>query len=377
MASDRPTQTFAPSVWRSIPFIRGVAIAAVILCHATERSLGIIGLLDGKPVEQPVWEVIVELMVRGTAAVAVPAFFFVSGFMVFRFSKTRKAAWAAARSIAVRYCLWAIPGYVVLAIVHKKLDIGAVLLDFVTDGPYGGTYWFLVVLFQLCVVAPLLVRWVEKSFVSATLSCVGLQLLVSAHFYVVIVQSGLAVPSRNALARLPFYLGGMIVSSRSDEIVQFLSARRRWLEAIAIGSQLLVLAECVLWGLWAGDGSPRSWIYGDDKLAVSISTVALLAWWVARPSRKTRVSAWLEAMGTQSMAILLMSDLFFAATVPTLWHAGELFGMPRLPPGVVPGYMRSLWIAVPFLVAGLAGPLLSAKAIERFFGRGARKFLFG
>lgn len=377
MESDRPPQAAPPSVWRSIPFIRGVAIAAVIVSHSIERSLGVIGLRDGTPVKQPVWEIIVELFVRAPAAAAVPAFFFVSGFMVFRFSKTRKAAWAAARSIAVRYCLWSIPGYVVLAIVHKQLDMRAVVVDFVTDGPYGGTYWFLVVLFQLCVVAPLLVRWVEKGFTSATLSCLGLQLLVSAHFYLVIVQSGEVVPSRNALSRLPFYLGGMIVSSRSDEITAFLAARRRWLEPIAIGSQLLVMAECVLWGFWRGDGSPRSWVYGDDKLAISISTVALLAWWIARPSRKTRVSGWFEAMGTQSMTILLMSDLFFAAMVPILWHGGELFGMPKLPPGVVPGYMRSLWIAIPFLVAGLGGPLVTAKAIERLFGRGARKFVFG
>ena len=77
------------------------------------------------------------------------------------------------------------------------------------------------------------------------------------------------------------------------------------------------------------------------------------------------------------MTILLMSDLCFYAMSPVLWHAGELFGMPRLPPGVVPAHMRSLWTAAPLLIAGLAGPLLTAKAVERLFGRAARRFVFG
>jgi hypothetical protein len=133
----------------------------------------------------------------------------------------------------------------------------------------------------------------------------------------------------------------------------------------------------MLWGVLRADGSPRSWVYGDDKLAVAFGTLALLAWWVARPVRRTRAGAWFDALGTQSMAILLMSDLWFYAMAPLFWHIGEVFGMPKLPPGVVPGYMRSLWIMGPFLIAGLAGPLLTAKAVERVFGRAARRFVFG
>jgi surface polysaccharide O-acyltransferase-like enzyme len=365
-----------PSLVRNVPVIRGAAIALVILNHSVSFSLGIAGILTARPPGWPAWRSAFELLVLGLSQQCIPAFFFASGFFMYRFSRTWPAARASARSIATRYLLWSIPGYVVIAIATRSFDARAVAISLLDRGPYYGTYWFLVVLFQLSLAAPLLARWVDRSPRTALLSCLALQLTVSAVFYVRAFGGWVTEP-HFVLWRVPFLLAGMLVSARSEDVVRWLVERRRKVAAVALLCQVLPLAESVAWGLWRGDGSVTSFLFGLDKLTITIAAIAAVAWSLTLRSEPSPVRARLSTLGMSSLAILLASDLFFAATVRVVWHAGHWAGLPASPPGVAPPYMTSFWLAPLLFVAGLLGPLVAAGAVERLFGKPARRLLFG
>lgn len=363
-------------MWRNIPVIRGAAIAAMILTHSIEFSLGTAGVLALRPAGWPPWQTAVELVGRALGPQCIPVFLFASGFFMYRFSRTWAAAWGSARTIVTRYALWAVPGYAVLILVQRKMGIGEALLSFVQKGPYYGTYWFLVLLFQLCLVAPLLARWVDRSWRAALVFSLALQAAASVHHYWSLWH-GQEPAWRFALWRLPFFFAGMIVSARSEPVVAWLAAHHRRLGWLALLSQGVLLVECVLLGHWFGDGSVGSWVYAQDKVAIVLSSAALLAWSLALPAGAGRVRGWLNALGMNSMAVLLASDLFFNVTGRVLWHLGAWLGLPAPSPGVAPDYMRTVAIAVPYLVAGLLGPLAVAAAVERLWGKPARRLVFG
>jgi surface polysaccharide O-acyltransferase-like enzyme len=354
-----------PSVWRNIPAIRGAAIAGMIVTHSIEFSLGIAGVLDARPADWPPWQSFVELVGRALGPQCVPVFLFASGFFMYRFSKTWSAAWGSARGIAIRYVLWALPGYAFLLLVQKEMGPADAVLSFLQKGPYYGTYWFLVLLFQLCLAAPLLARWVDASLRSAVAFGIALQVVASAHHYWSVGQ-GVEPAWRFVLWRLPFFLAGMIVSSRSERVAGWLAGRRRQLTVLLVLSQLALVAECVL---------VRS--YAQDKVTLVLASLLVLAWALTLPAEGGRVRSWLGTLGMNSMAVLLASDLFFGAMGRLLWHAGHWLGLPAPPPGEAPAYMRTVVMAVPFLLAGLVGPLLVAHAVERLFGKPARRLVFG
>lgn len=353
-----------PSIWRNIPAIRGAAIAGMVVTHSIEFSLGVAGILDDRPAGWPRWQTAIEVVGRALGPQCIPVFLFASGFFMYRFSRTWSAAWGSARSIAVRYVMWSLPGYLFLLLVERETGLAEVILSFLTKGPYYGTYWFLVLLFQLSLAAPLLARWVDASPRSAVAFAVGLQLIASAHYYWSIAH-GVEPAWRFVLWRLPSFMAGMIVSARSDDVAGWLHARRGTVAILLVLSQLALVAESVLLS------------YAQDKVSLVLASALLLAWSLPRPARSGRVRAWLATLGMNSMAVFLASDLLFAATVRLVWHAGAWLGLPAPPPGVAPAYMRTVLVAVPFLLAGLAGPLLLASAVERLLGKPARRLVFG
>jgi hypothetical protein len=337
----------------------------MVVTHSIEFSLGLSGVIDRRPADWPAWQSGVELVGRALGPQCIPVFLFASGFFMYRFSRTWSAAWASARGIAIRYAMWALPGYAFLLLVQRKIGPGDALLSFVRTGPYYGTYWFLVLLFQLCLVAPLLARLVDASLRSAIGLAVAVQVAATAHLYWSVAH-GLDPAWRFVLWRLPFFLLGMIVSSRSDRVVAWLVARRRRLAALAIASQGALVVECLLVG-----------VYAQDKVTLVVGSLLLIAWSLTLAPRKTLPRAWLADLGMNSMAVLLASDAFFAVAGRLLWHAGEWLGLPAPPPGAAPAYMKTIALAVPFLIAGLAGPLLAARLVERLFGKPARRLVFG
>lgn len=365
-----------PSVWRNIPVIRGAAIAAMLVTHSIEFSLGSAGVLEARPAGWPLWQTLVELVGRSLGPQCIPVFVFASGFFMYRFSRTWKAAWGSARTIISRYAMWSLPGYALLVLVQKEMGPREAVLSFLERGPYYGTYWFLVLLFQLCLAAPLLARWVDAAPRSVVVACVGLQAVASAHLYWRL-SLDLEPAWRFALWRLPFFLAGMVVSSRSDVVLDWLAQRRGRLVALALLSQVAAVAESVLLGRWFGDGSPGSWTYAQDKVTLVLSSLALLAWSFALPAGNGRARRWLGSLGMNSMAVLLASDLCFWVVIRVLWHGGAWLGLPAPSPGVAPAYMQTILVAVPYLAAGLVGPLALAHGVERFLGKPIRRLVFG
>lgn len=375
LAASEPT---LPSIVRNVPVIRGAAMALVILNHSVLYSLGVVGVLDSRPPDWPGWRWAIELVVFSLTEQSIPAFFFASGFFMYRFTRSWPAAKASAKAIARSYLLWAVPGYVLLAVLHRHVDLRATVLSFLTQGPYFGTYWFLLCLFQMSLLAPLLVRWVGRSPGTVLAATVGLQLAASAILYVGTLRGTYDVAQvRIVVFRMPFVLLGMLVSAHSDQVVRFLVARRRQVAFLAAAAQLLPVLEGVAWGHVRGDGSPTLWLYGVDKISLVLAAAAALAWSLTLRSDPTPVRGRLTSVGMHSMAILLASDLCFMATARVIWHAGAWLGMPAPAPGVAPTYMRAVWMCLPLYAAGMLGPLVIADAVERALGKQSRKLLFG
>jgi surface polysaccharide O-acyltransferase-like enzyme len=365
-----------PSVVRNVPVIRGAAIAAVILDHSVEFTLAVSGVLAAPPPDWPRSEMLAALAVRSLAPQCVAAFFFAAGFFAFRFTSGWPAARTGARSIALRYALWAIPGYAYVAWVQRGVDWKGMAVSFLTAGPYYGTYWFLVVLFQLTLLAPLLARLVRRSTAWAIALCVVAQAITTALSYWEVAHGDVA-NSRVVLARIPFFLAGMLVSAHADTVVRAVLPHRTWIGWFALAAQGLMVAEAVLVGRWLGDGAPRTWDLGMDRLSMVIGDVAVIAWAITLPAREGRVRALLTRLGVGSLAIFLAGDLFYTVGHRLLWHLGVWAGLPKPPPGAVPVFLHSVWLAPIFVALCLIGPLAAAAAVERLLGKPARRFIFG
>jgi len=129
----------------SIDAARGVAIALVVLTHATLRSLG-----------QPAAEQL--LWYQAIVAFDMPLFMFVAGFLLFRPATLRVGALTRSRalSLLVPYFVWMAINCATDAIVAPAAA-GQRLLQGLVDPRVGGP-WFLYVLFECIVIFALLTK---------------------------------------------------------------------------------------------------------------------------------------------------------------------------------------------------------------------------
>jgi surface polysaccharide O-acyltransferase-like enzyme len=369
----------APAVaWKNIGVLRGVAMFLVVFQHSTHWVFSIRRItLETQPMSA--LEGLVEVIGRGLSPVAMPAFLFVTGYFVARFSASRPAAWTAARRMAVRYTFWTIPGFAFFALRDHRFDVQEALYAFVTGGPFI-SYWFFPLIVALLLAAPALVRACER-WPRAMLGLgVAIQAALVIAFYVEMHTgwSSRFLFNHAPYMRLPFFLYGVLFSRRADPILAALGRHRRVLGATVAALAAATVAEAIVIGSTARDGSPAAWgevTFNFDGIFLHLLQVAFVAWLISVPSRDTRFRAAAQDVGLHSMAILLLSDAVLIVFMTGLWQAGYLFG--PLQPEIPPTYMLSAWWLPLMAAAGVLVPVLVQRGAERVVGKRVGNLLFG
>ena len=378
-ARARAVPAAPPAVaWKNIGVLRGIAIFLVVFQHATHWVFSIRRItLDTQPMSA--LEGLLEVAGRSLNPVAVPAFLFVTGYFVARFSASRPAAWAAARRTAVRYALWTIPGFAFFALRDHGVDVQQALHAFVTGGPFM-SYWFFPLFVALLLAAPAVVRACDRWPGAMLALGISIQATLVIAFYVELHTgwSSRFLFNHAPYMRLPFFVYGVLFSRRADAILGALSRHRRALGAAVAILAMATVAEAIALGSTARDGSPASWgevAFNFDGIFLHLLQATFVAWLISVPSRGTRFRAAAQEIGLHSMAILLLSDAVLIVCMTGLWQAGYLFG--PLQPGIPPAYMLSAWWLPLIAAAGVLVPLLVQRGAERVVGKRVGNLLFG
>ena len=354
--------------------MRGIGIVLVALNHA---SMGAFGVLREAPkvVGLSAIQVVVEVLAKSLTPVCLPLFLCASGFFTYRFSSTWTLAAGNARRILQRYLLWSIPGFVVvLALANHPLDWNDTLSTFVGGGPWP-TYWFLILLVQLSLLAPLLAKLVAR----APGLALGLAILLQVGAIAVasLAAMGHAVlPSHLVVLHLHFFLAGMLLSARGASLVTWVVAHRPLVGVLLTVLGLASCAESVWLGDVFGDGSPGSFVYAGERVSLQLFAVVLILFIAALPSSTGPWHKALDWVGLRSLAVLLMMDPAVRLTTAALWHVDQiLFGVVRQD-AVPPAWMLNVALVPVLFVVAIGVPIATFHVIDTRLGKGVRAFMF-
>ncbi len=369
-------------VWKNIGVLRGVAICLVVVHHATHWVYSTRRLvLASHPMSA--WEGVVEVCGRGLPPVSVPAFLFASGYFVARFSSGWQAARSGALRVATRYLMWWAIGFAFFALARRELDLHDVLPHFLFGGPFIA-YWFFPLIIQLLLVAPLLVAGCRRWPLAMAAAGAVIQALCIGFYYATVFR-GLPHTflwsqwNHVAVAKLPFFIYGILFSQHADRALAWLEPRRGILGWAAASMALVTCAEAVLLGRLAGDGGPASWggtIMTSESASLHLFAWVAVAWVITRPSRPGGIREWLNGVGLKSLGILLLHDPVLIVCVNALWQARRLLGIAT-PAGIPPPYMLTPWWLPLAVGAGVGVPLVAMRWTERLLGKRAAAFLYG
>lgn len=365
-----------PVVWKNIARLRGVAIALVVLNHATMAATGLIrGHLKGPGAfhQSDIW---VEVLLRNFTPVCLPLFLFAVGYFTFRFQKNWKSALASARTSGIRYVLWSLVAYGIIALLHHEIHPAEVLQGVVLGGPFPA-YWFLVLAIEFALAAPLLSRLVTTWPAIALLTAVLAQCLASAMCYT--GRDGIPVlsDSHSLLHNLPSLLLGMLASSRGDSVVAILAPRRKWL-FLGVGVFFVVTCAETLWlGPQLNDGTITTYVYDVDKASFVPFALCTLGALITATPDQSWLRNKLDWLGLRSLALLLLVDPCIDAMRRLLWHANALVHFSLAHTEAPPLWMQRTWTILPIFLAGLFLPLAVVEATDRFLGKRIKKFIFG
>lgn len=356
--------------------MRGLGIALVALNHAAVAAFAVMRVLPEG--ERLSWfEEAVELLAKSLSPACLPTFLFASGYFTYRFSANWKAASATALRIFLRYLLWAIPSFaLIIAIGDQPFRWKDTLVSFVGGGPWP-SYWFLILLIQLSLVAPWVAKGVKARPNTAIWLCILLQVAATAAEYVTTAGHAILPSAHLAIVNLPFFTFGMIFSARASTFVPWLVARRGLLSVLVLLSAAASCAESVWLGRVFGDGTSATYIYNAERVSILLFALSSICWLVTLPAKQSKVRELLDWVGLRSVAVLLMMDMCIRVAVSGLWHVERIaFGSTR-PSSVPPPWMQNVGLLVVLGAVSLVVPVLTYHLVETRIGKRARSFLFG
>jgi surface polysaccharide O-acyltransferase-like enzyme len=361
--------------------LNGVAILGVILFHAT--GFGFTAMFSWahryRPVMSPNYDEIGTLtyyalrLVEQFVVFSIPAFLFVSGFFVSVLAGRRarvdpRAIVARIRSLLPPYLLWSL---VVLAAaaVQGRILPPARYVALIATGATGPNYYYVPLLIQLYLVAPvivLLAKWNWKVLLAVTAT---LHVVVCLLQYVVVLGLDIPVLTTVAIA-LPKWLFvvhvfwftlGAVVGFEQPLFRSFLTDTRWVWPACAICLLILGVAEWELLLRWSGS----AWRENRVTLIDGLYAASFIFTFLAFADVRLPFSQLLASLGGKSFGIYLIHGLAMDYVARSLYH-------------VAPWILgRQLLFQPIILVAGLLVPLLLMEAVRRSPVRSVYAYVFG
>lgn len=348
----------------------------VALNHSTLATVGFMRGPVGAAGPERLGDRLVEMFFQNITPLSLPMFIFASGYYAARFHQQWASALASARTTTIRYLIWSISGYAILAIAHRHLDLLDTLHGLVTNGPFSA-YWFLVMFIEMTLITPLLSRLVTRSPWLALSVAIAAQAFSSFLTYRGLAGSPEFLNPHTVPRNLSPFLLGMLFSIHSSTITPRLEKRRTWLMAGAVVFFAVSLAETVALSQAFGDGTIRTYSYDVGRASFVLCSLFSIGAIVTAAPKYPRIRSYLDWLGARSLALLLLLDPVLTIAVWALWHANDLIHFKFQHTTIPPVWTQGTWTTVPLLVTGLLIPLLTVELVGHWGGKNAKKFLFG
>lgn len=366
---------------RRFLLLNGVSIVSVILFHAAGWGFTAMYSWAGRYMPGATMETIgrtpnyygLNVLVQ-LGVFAIPAFLFVSGYFVsavysqLEFRESWRRLLARVGVLIIPYLVWsaiALAGRAVEGRLGFLQNLPAILLT----GGATPAYYYVPLLIQLYVLAPLLVRWARRRSTSMFVTFLLLQLAIYAKNYAALVfpESTLVasiaqlIPKWLFVSYLFWFSAGILASTHVRLIERWATSFRHVAGYVVIGLFLSGYLEWELLGRWTG----QIWMPHYETLIDGLYSVAVILavlGWVSAPRGLTR---WLNLLGERSYGIYLIHPI-------VMEYAAR--GVYRLAPGL----LNQGWFFEALLISlGLGIPLLTIGFVRRSRARIAYPLLFG
>ena len=305
---------------------------------------------------------------------SIPAFLFVSGYFA-AVSAGRDAttvSWkiifARIRTLLIPYLLWSAVVILLYMLTGSKYSPFSILTKLLTGGA-NEIYYFVPLLIQFFLLAPLLIRIARKYPVGLIIVCgliqTGVQLLSYQPLFDMppaFVSTAIRLlPKWLFLTKIFWFPLGMVAGLHATAFKRGIDRLRRW----AIGAAIILVPLGMLeWeALYRRSG--ELWLPHRETMTDNLFSLAILVsilTWVRLPSR---LAAPVESLGTKSFGIFLTHGIFIEYTAKVIYNfAPALLGY-------------QLILQPVFIIAGLAGPLVIMSLVDRSQARKAYAYLYG
>lgn len=306
----------------------------------------------------------VLMFIRQMDAFGVPAFLFVSGFFVAFMARgesrrvTPNDVVPRIKVLLVPFILWTMLRYVLLTRFPSSIDD---ILD---------PYYYLVVLIQLYLLSPLLVRIADSRpiFLLAGAALIHLSFRSIMFFNLIGVEDPIltVVTEYNVRWIFPAWLLhfslGLVVGLNVENASAWLHRRRWWLLAAVIVTLSLSMVEYELLARWSG----QEWLGPNNPGISRIAYATLVAPCIlAFSATRLPLSKHLAHLGASSLGIYLANIPFAYSIAVIMYH---------LTPAVLGSQL--VYQSVLILV-GLGGPLILMWMWKRLPVRKYYRFAFG
>lgn len=366
---------------RRFLLLNGISIVSVVLFHAAGWGFTAMyswvgrympGATMGSIGRTPEYYGLNVLVQFGVFAI--PAFLFVSGYFVsavysrLELPESWRRLLPRIGVLVVPYLVWSA---VALAgrVAEGRLGFLPNLPVIVLTGRATPAYYYVPLLIQLYLLAPLLVRWARRRPTLMLVAFLLLQLAIYAKNYAALLwpESQLIgsvvqlIPKWLFVSYLFWFSAGILTSSHIRLVERWTAKFQRVAGYAVAGLFILGYLE---WEL-LGRGTGQIWMPHYETLIDGLYSAAVIAGilgWVSAPKGLTR---WLNALGERSYAIYLIHPI-------VMEYAAR--GVYRFLPGLLPEgwFIEGLLISL-----GLGLPLLLIAVVRRGQFRIAYPYLFG
>jgi membrane-bound acyltransferase YfiQ involved in biofilm formation len=368
---------------RRLLYLNGVSITCVILFHAA--GMGFVAMFAWAhrylPAGVPAASQIGSPSYFGLRFIeqliifCIPAFLFVSGyFIAVATGKNRstigwEVVWARLKMLWIPYLLWTAIILVLQVILEdKSLSLRRLLLDVFT-GETNEVMYFIPLLTQFYLLAPLLVWLAKKNWRLLLVGVLILQIAVQLLAYPMFL--GWDLPNAASLPNLApkwFFISkvlwfplGVIFGLNLEQLKPFL---QRWRWAFLTVALLAIPVGVLEWELYFRL-SGLEWLSHRETLVDTVYSLAVILSFLAFAQARLPLPRQMEQLGVKSYGIYLTHALFIQYAARLVYH-------------LAPQLLAYQIVLLPLLIlVGFAGPLVLMYLFERSPLRPYYKYVFG
>jgi fucose 4-O-acetylase-like acetyltransferase len=367
---------------RRLLFLNGLATVGLVLNHASSWAfIAMFWWTDRyRNVPVPNFDAIggisyyVLRIVEQLVAFTVPAFLFVSGFFVAFMAgqEPLRSRWTGVqnrlRSLLAPYVLWSTVLLVERYVQGRRYSPAGYLTIYLT-GRAAEPYYFIPLLCQCLLLAPLLIEWAKKHATSLLWVSAGVQLMVQGLRYPMALEVSspmlrlllAATPSWIFLGKIFWFSFGLVAGLHPEPFQRRVAQYKwHWMTAAA----LLLGVGALEWELIM-NWSPSAWTPYFDTALDGLYAAPLILAVIAFGPPRSPVAESVEEVGRHSYGVYLVHAVVLTYAARGAYH-------------LVPGLLEHSLFFLGFLVViGLGAPLLAMRMVRRSPFRGAYRYVFG